>query len=116
MLMVSTSKNEKSNTPKLFLDLTTSKDNSVLIFNEATSLLETPSGGGFDTCTFIAGPSEAAILAFIESGEPCGSIALGDGGEPCGSIAFSGSGEPCGSIASSGGGSFSCGGGCNYSC
>ena len=116
MLMVPTSKNEETNSPRLFLDLTVSKDNSVLIFSEPSSLLETPAGGGLDTCSFYSGPSDAAIIAFGEGGESCGSIATIDGGELCGSIAYSGGGESCGSIASSGGGSFSCGGGCSYSC
>ena len=80
-----------------------------------TSLLATPEGEGFDTCSFYSGPSDATIFAFGESGESCGSIAYSDS-ESCGSIAFSGGSESCGSIASSGGGSVSCGGGCSYSC
>ena len=116
MLMVPASKNEESNSPKLFLDLTTSRGSSVLIFGEATSLLGTPAGGGLDTCSFYSGPSDAAIVAFGESSECCGAIAYMGDGESSGSIAFAGGGESCGSIASSFGGSFSCGGGCSYSC
>lgn len=66
-----------------------------------------------DTCSFYSGPSDAAILAFGEGSETCGSIAY-SGSESCGSIAYSGGGESCGSIASSSGSSF--GGGCSYSC
>ena len=79
-----------------------------------TSLLATPAGEGYDSCSFYSGPSDATIFAFGESGEACGSIAYADS-ESCGSIGYFGSGESCGSIASSAG-SFSCGGGCDYAC
>ena len=110
MLTVTT--NEESGCLKL-LGLTGNKSEGGLISN-TTSLLATPEGEGFDSCSFYSGPSDATIFAFGESAESCGSIA--SSGESCGSIAFSGSGESCGSIASSGGGSVSCGGGCSYSC
>ena len=116
MLMVPSSKNEESSSMKLFLDLTTSKEDSVLIFSDSVSLLETPAGSGYDTCSFYSGPSDATIFAFGESGECSGSIASVGDCESSSSIAFAGSGESCGSIASSGGGSISCGGGCRYSC
>ena len=87
--------------------------NNIFSFSQNTSLISASSDGGADVCSFYSGPSDAAILAFGESYEGCGSIAYD--GESCGSIAFSGSGESCGSIASSGGSSFS-GGGCSYSC
>ncbi len=116
MLMVPSSKKEESSSMKLFLDLTTSKENSALIFNDSTSLLETPAGSGYDTCSFYSGPSDATIFSFGESLESGSSLAFSDSGEPCGSIAFSSSGESCGSIASSSGSSFSGGGGCSYSC
>jgi len=114
--MVPSSKNEEMSSMKLFLDLTVSKENSVLIFGNSASLLETPVGAGYDTCSFYLGPSDATIFAFGESGETCGSIALFGGDDASGSIAFSSGGESCGSIASSGGGSVTCGGGCSYSC
>ena len=110
MLTVTT--NEDSGCIKL-LGLTGNKSEGGLISN-TTSLLETPAGEGFDSCSFYSGPSDSTIFAFGESAESCGSVAYS--GESCGSIAFSGGGESCGSIASSGGGSVSCGGGCSYSC
>ena len=100
MLTVTT--NEESGCIKL-LGLTGNKSEGGLISN-TTSLLATPEGEGYDTCSFYSGPSDATIFAFGESAESCGSIA------------FSAGGESCGSIASSGGGSVSCGGGCSYSC
>ena len=111
MLMV-TSK-EESGCAKL-LGLTGTKSEGGLICS-ITSLLATPEGEGYDSCSFYSGPSDATIFAFGESAESCGSIAYADS-ESCGSIAFSGGSESCGSIASSGGGSISCGGGCNYAC
>ena len=110
MLTVVT-KNEESGCAKL-LGLTGQKSEGGLICN-TTSLLATPEGSGYDECSFYSGPSDAAIFAFGESGECCGSIASSD--ESCGSVAFGEGGESCGSIASSVGGSFS-GGGCDYSC
>ena len=112
MLMVTT--NEDSACAKL-LGLTTGSKSEGGLISSTTSLLATPEGEGFDSCSFYSGPSDATIFAFGESGESCGSIAYSDG-ESCGSIAFAGGGESCGSIASSGGGSISCGGGCNYAC
>ncbi len=90
--------------------------NTSLISNN-TCLISAPSDDCLDTCSFYDGPSDAAIVAFGESGETCGSIAYADSTESCGSIAFAGSTESCGSVASSvsSGSSFS-GGGCSYSC
>lgn len=87
--------------------------NTSLISNNV-SLISSTLAGCEDTCSFYSGPSDAAIVAFGESGETCGSIAY-SGGETCGSIAYSGAGETCGSVASSSSGS-SFGGGCSYSC
>ena len=112
MLTVTT--NEESGCAKL-LGLTGSPKSEGGLICSSTSLLETAEGEGYDTCSFYSGPSDATIFAFGESAESCGSIAYSSG-ESCGSIAFSSSGESCGSIASSGGGSFSCGGGCDYAC
>ena len=111
MLTVTTS--EESGCAKL-LGLTGAPRSEGGLICNTTSLLATPEGEGYDTCSFYSGPSDATIFAFGESSETCGSIAYSDS-ESCGSIAFSGGGESCGSIASSGGG-FSCGGGCNYAC
>lgn len=88
--------------------------NTSLISNNI-SLINTSSSECLDSCSFYSGPSDAAIIAFGESSETCGSIAYA-GGETCGSIAYSGVGESCGSVASSvsPGSSFS--GGCSYSC
>ncbi len=105
---------EDSGCAKLLGLTGSAKSEGGLICN-TTSLLATPEGEGFDTCSFYAGPSDATIFAFGESSESCGSVAY-SGSESCGSIAFAGGGESCGSIASSGGGSVSCGGGCSYSC
>ena len=113
MLMVTT--NEDSGCAKL-LGLTGSSKSEGGLISSTTSLLATPEGEGYDSCSFYSGPSDATIFAFGESGESCGSVAYTDSGESCGSIAFSNSGESCGSIASSSGGGFSCGGGCNYAC
>ena len=113
MLKVVT-KNEESGCAKL-LGLTGPKSEGGLI-SHTTSLLATPEGEGYDTCSFYSGPSDATIFAFGESGESCGSVAYTSGDESCGSVAFSVGGESCGSVASSGGGSASCGGGCSYSC
>ena len=112
MLTVTT--NEDSKCAKLLGLTGNSKSEGGLICN-TTSLLVTPEGEGYDTCSFYFGPSDSTIFAFGESGETCGSVAFSTSGESCGSIAFSTSGESCGSIASTGG-SFSCGGGCNYAC
>ena len=107
MLMVTT--NEDSGCIKL-LGLTGNKSEGGLI-SSTTSLLATPEGEGYDTCSFYSGPSDAAIVAF---GESCGSVAYEGAGESCGAIAYADSGESCGSLASSGGSSF--GGCCSYSC
>jgi len=112
MLMVTT--NEESGCAKLLGLTGSTKSEGGLICN-TTSLLATPDGEGYDSCSFYSGPSDATIFAFGESGESCGSIAYSDS-ESCGSIAYSSSGESCGSIASAGGSSISCGGGCNYAC
>ena len=94
-------------------------DNTSLISN-TTSLISCSETSCADTCSFYAGPSDLTIMAFGESYESCGSIALG-GTESCGSIAYSGSSESCGSIASSfsSSSSFSScstSSGCSYSC
>lgn len=111
--MLTVTSKEESGCAKLLGLTGSTKSEGGLICN-TTSLLATPDGEGYDTCSFYSGPSDATIFAFGESGEYSGSIAFADG-ESCGSIAFTGGGESCGSIASSGG-SFSCGGGCSYSC
>lgn len=95
-------------------------DNTSLISNCSSLISSSLSEGCTDTCSFYAGPSDAAIVAFGESYESCGSIAFG-GTESCGSIAYSGGSESCGSIASSFSGGYSSGGssfggGCSYSC
>ena len=113
MLMVATKEN--SGCAKL-LGLTGNTKSEGGLISNTTSLLATPEGEGYDTCSFYSGPSDSTIFAFGESGESCGSVAFAGDGESCGSIAFAGSGESCGSIASAGGGSVSCGGGCNYAC
>lgn len=108
------SNEESSNCAKLLGTVTPKKEGGLISHN--TSLISASYDDcGMDTCSFLSDPSDAAIMAFCESGESCGSIAFFGDGESCGSIAFSGGGESCGSIASSGGGSFS-GGGCSYSC
>ena len=89
MLKVVTS--EESGCAKL-LGLTGNPKSEGGLICHTTSLLATPEGEGYDSCSFYSGPSDATIFAFGESGESCGSI------------------------ASSSGGSFSCGGGCNYAC
>ena len=114
MLTVTTSNDESTSCAKL-LGLTAPKSEEGGLICNTTSLLATPEGEGYDSCSFYSGPSDATIFAFGESAESCGSIAYSDS-ESCGSIAFSGGSESCGSIASSGGGSVSCGGGCSYSC
>ena len=113
MLTVTTKEN--SGCAKL-LGLTGNNKSEGGLISNTTSLLSTPEGEGYDTCSFYSGPSDSTIFAFCESSESSGSIAFGESGESCGSIAFTGSGESCGSIASAGGVSISCGGGCNYAC
>ena len=89
---------------------------SVRLISDNTSLISsTLSNGGMDTCSFYSGPSDAAIVAFGQSAESCGSIAY-SGAESCGSIAYSGGAESCGSIASSSCSSSFSGGSCSYSC
>ena len=112
MLMVTTK--EDSGCAKL-LGLTGNNKSEGGLISSTTSLLATPEGEGYDTCSFYSGPSDSTIFAFGESDESCGSIAYVDS-ESCGSIAYSGGGASCGSIASAGGSSVSCGGGCNYAC
>jgi len=112
MLMVTT--NEDSGCAKL-LGLTGNNKSEGGLISSTTSLLATPDGEGYDTCSFYSGPSDSTIFAFGESSESCGSVAY-DGSESCGSIAFSSGSESCGSVAFSGGSSFSCGGSCNYAC
>ena len=113
MLTVTTN-NEESGCAKL-LGLTGAPKSEGGLICSVTSLLASPDDGGFDTCSFLSPASDATIFAFGESAEASGMVAY-SGSESCGSIAFSGGGESCGSIASSSGGSFSCGGGCSYSC
>ena len=112
MLMVTT--NEDSGCAKL-LGLTGNNKSEGGLICSTTSLLATPEGEGYDTCSFYSGPSDSTIFAFGESSECCGSIAYTDGSESSGSIGYAGGSESCGSIASSCGGS-SFGGGCSYSC
>ena len=112
-MLTVTPKNDESSCAKL-LGLTSPRSEGGLISN-TTSLLATPEGEGYDSCSFYSGPSDATIFAFGESGESCGSVAYSDGSESCGSIAFGEGGESCGSIASSSCGGFS-GGGCDYAC
>ena len=111
MLMVTT--NEDSGCAKL-LGLTGSSKCEGGLISNTTSLLATPNGEGYDSCSFYSGPSDATIFAFGESGESCGSIAYTDSGESCGSIAFSGGSESCGSVASAGSSFSGCA--CSYSC
>ena len=114
MLMFCPSKDENSGCAKL-LGLTSKQEPEGGLISETVSLLAPViSEDCLDTCSFYSGPSDAAIIAFGENNESCGSIAYSSEGESCGSIAYSAGGESCGSIASSGG-SFS-GGGCSYSC
>ncbi|MCQ2744612.1 MAG: hypothetical protein MJ230_07480 [bacterium] len=71
-------------------------NNTSLISNN-TSILSSDIG---DYCSFYSEPSEGTIMAFGESVESCGSIAMG-GVESCGSIANSSSGSvSCGSSSS----------------
>ena len=86
MLTVTT--NEESGCAKLLGLTGNNKSEGGLIFN-TTSLLATPEGEGFDSCSFYFGPSDSTIFAFGESGEACGSVAFSTSGESCGSIAFS---------------------------
>lgn len=110
-------KNEESGCAKLLGTVTQAheggliSDNTSLISSDTSLISTVLSNGGFDTCSFYSGPSDAAIIAF---GESCGSVAYEGAGESCGAIAYADSGESCGSIASSGGSSF--GGCCSYSC
>ena len=113
--MLTVTSKEESSCAKL-LGLTGNTKSEGGLISSTTSLLATPEGEGYDSCSFYSGPSDSTIFAFGESAESCGSIAYADSSESCGSIAFSGGSESCGSIASSGGGSISCGGGCNYAC
>ena len=113
-------KDENSNCAKLLGTATPRheggliSDNTNLISANTNLLSTTLANSGMDYCSFYSGPSDAAIIAFGESAESCGSIAY-EGSESCGSIAFSGSSESCGSVASSScGSSFS--GSCSYSC
>lgn len=89
-----------------------SKGSNGGLISENTSLLSSDSGS-LDTCSFFSEPSDAAILAFCEGSETCGTVAYN--GETAGSIAYGG-GETAGSIACSSGGSGFSGGGCSFSC
>ena len=106
---------EKANTCFKFIGTDVKPQTTNLISNNVSILNSNDCGN--DTCSFYSGPSDAAIMAFGESFESCGSIAY-SGGESCGSIAYSGGGESCGSVASSSvsSGASSGGGGCSYSC
>lgn len=110
-----TASEENQNACFKFIGSDTKPKTTNLISNN-TSLITASNSECSDTCSFYSGPTDAAILAFGESYESCGSIASA-GGESCGSIAYSGGGESCGSVASSvsSGASFS-GGGVSYSC
>lgn len=118
-----TGSEEKSSCFKFIgCDVTTSStglisDNTSLISNNTALISADNSDGGFDTCSFYSGPSDATIMAFGENSESCGTIAY-ESSESCGTIAYSSAGESCGSIASSSASysSSSFSGGCNYSC
>lgn len=115
--MLTLNSDEKHSTCFKFIGADSTPKTTHLISNNTSLISAAPSDGGMDSCSFYSGPSDAAIVAFGESYESCGSIAY-SGSESCGSIAYSGGGESCGSIASSSVsscGSFS-GGGCSYSC
>ena len=116
-----TASEEKSNCFK-FIGSSDKSQNAGLIsadtslISNNTTLIFDSNESGLDRCSFYSGPSDAAIVAFGESGETCGSIAY-NSGETCGSIAYSGSGETCGSVASStSSSSSSFSGGCSYCC
>ena len=118
--MLTVNSEEKQNTCFKFIGADVTPKTTHLISNNTSLISSTPSDGGVDTCSFYSGPSDAAIIAFGENSETCGSIAYSGMGETCGSIAYTGGGETCGSIASasvsvSSGASFS-GGSCSYSC
>lgn len=108
---------EKQNTCFKFIGANSGLTKTTNLISNNTSLISPSiSEGGVDTCSFYSGPSDAAIIAFGESYESCGSIAFA-GSESCGSIAYSGGGESCGSVASASVSSgSSMGGGCSYSC
>lgn len=110
-----TASEDKTSTCFKFIGADVKPHTTNLISNNVSILNSNDCGN--DTCSFYSGPSDAAIMAFGESYESCGSIAYSSG-ESCGSIAYSGGGESCGSIASSSVSSSagSCGGGCSYSC
>ena len=116
--MVASFCNSKKESQAILLGITTQAHQGGLITNNTnlitanTSLISNIlSEGGMDTCSFYNGPSDAAIFAFGQQSESCGSIAYSESGESCGSIAYAGGSESCGSIASS---SVSCA--CSYSC
>ncbi len=114
--MLTLNSDDKHNTCFKFIGADVAPKTTNLISNNTSLIAPSSSEGGMDTCSFYSGPSDAAIVAFGESYESCGSIAYSGAGESCGSIAYSG--ESCGSVASSSvssSGSFS-GGGCSYSC
>lgn len=77
------------------------------LLSNSTSLLS--NDGGFDSCDFYSGPSDATIMAFGESYETCGNIA--DASFDSASMGYSGSVETCGAVASS-----DCGSGFSLSC
>ena len=77
--MLKLSSNKNQNGAFKFMGTENSpKTQTHLIFNGSTSLLSSNDDSGLDTCSFIAEPSDASIMAFGESTESCGSIALGD--------------------------------------
>lgn len=102
---------EKHSTCFKFIGANSAPQTTHLI-SDNTSLISSDCESCFDTCSFYSGPSDAAILAFGESSESCGSIAFG--GYEYSSVSGSGASV---SVASSGGFSgCSVGGGCSYSC
>lgn len=86
-------------------------ENTSLISNNISLISNTSTSNGMDTCSFYSGPSDAAIMAFGQQSESCGSIAYSGNSESCGSIAYSGVGGFSGASVSSSSGSA-----CSYSC
>ncbi len=107
-----------SNCAKLLGTVSTAHENNTsnntsLLSSNTNLISNILANGGMDYCSFYSGPTDAAIIAFGESAESCGSIAYASGaGESCGSIAYS----PSASTTVSSSGSCFSGGGCSYSC
>ena len=104
---------KKSDSCLKLMGIETNQNKQTHLIAKSTSLLmpSESSSSGLDTCSFYAGGSDEAVLAYAESTETIGSLASATGGGFFGGVFSScvSGGSSGGSVSCSGGG-----GGCSF--